>query len=142
MKKPKGNDSLSWGKSSRRGGGAHTPHSVYSSAEDANLIRSAISSLNKFSNDGSFMEEALKHQQRKDSSSLNEVEELIPKVGKAEVDRDQAIEEVKGLTVNQIAAKALQLSMKGKHDESQKLMVRIRILVIYTSILHTLLEYI
>lgn len=115
MRKPKVDNSLSWGR--RKG------HNV--SVEDANLISQAASSLNKFSDDGSFMEEVLR-KQRNDSAvafsaSVCEGEPVMHKVSEP----SEAVREIlnEGLSANQLAAKALQLRMKGKHDDAQKLMV-------------------
>ncbi|CAN1841174.1 CWF19-like protein 2 [Linum perenne] len=89
MRAPKVRDSLSWGKQK-------TPKV---SANDAIIISSAASSLNKFANDGNFMNQVLG--QTNDLGSSNE-----------------------GMTANQLAAKALQLRLKGNHEEADKLMSR------------------
>ncbi|XP_031382429.1 CWF19-like protein 2 [Punica granatum] len=113
MRKPKVDNSLSWGK--RKG------HKV--SAKDASFISAAASSLNKFSNDGRFMEEALQKQSNDStvavSASVSEGE-LTQQVSEP----NDAIKEIlnEGLSANQLAAKALQLRLKGKHDEAQKLL--------------------
>lgn len=103
---------LSWGR--RKG------HNV--SVRDTSLISETASRLNRFSNDGSFMEKALQ-KQRNDavSSSVCEREPVMHKVSEP----SEAIREIlkEGLSANQLAAKALQLRMKGKHDDAQKLMV-------------------
>ncbi|XP_059461046.1 uncharacterized protein LOC132190161 [Corylus avellana] len=75
--------SLSWGKRSK----------------DAGLISAAVSSLNKFYNDGSFMREVFQRQNNDPGESVS------PSLSSA----------------NQLAAKALQLRVKGKHEEANKL---------------------
>lgn len=117
MRVPKLHDSLSWGKRK----------SQNMSAEDAGLISSAVSSLNKFANDGSFMR-GFKGQQNHDSGpsfgSSNTVHER-----KVDSDLLESEKPDKGsavvrpaLSANQLAAKVMQLRMKGKHDEAEKLL--------------------
>lgn len=121
MKAPKVRDSLSWGK--RKG------HNL--SAESAGLVSAAVSSLNKFANDGNFMQEFL-HKQSNDSaksgSHTNQVgnvesEEVSP-VKKGASEGTEGTSMVKEpLSTNQLAAKALQLRMKGKYEEAERLLV-------------------
>ncbi|KAJ9145805.1 hypothetical protein P3X46_028140 [Hevea brasiliensis] len=115
MRAPKVHDSLSWGKRK----------SQNVSAKDAGLINAAVSSLNKFADDGSFMSKLLSQQNN----------DLPDSVG-SHINQDENVDasfEMKrpgeGITVvkeassaNQLAAKALQLRMKGKHEEADKLM--------------------
>lgn len=106
MREPKVKDSLSWGKRK----------SQNVSTEDAGLISEAVSSLNKFSNDGSFMREVLRKQSNKSDGPARENLE-------SEIETSSAVKD-SSLSANQLAAKALQLNMKGKHEEAEKLLVR------------------
>jgi hypothetical protein len=81
--------SLSWGKRSK----------------DAGLTSAAVSSFNKFYNDGSFMREVFQRQNNDPGSGFVETESVSS-------------------SANQLAAKALQLRVKGKHEEANKLQVR------------------
>ncbi|KAK4263903.1 hypothetical protein QN277_029257 [Acacia crassicarpa] len=122
MKAPKIQDSLSWGKRK----------SQAVAAEDVRIISAAASSLNQFTNDGSFMDEFLSKKKNdfdgpvheniklKSSSSdddrpaqistnIKEPEPLTPGLGD-------------GMSANQLAAKAMQLRLKGKHEEAEKLL--------------------
>ncbi|XP_043716299.1 CWF19-like protein 2 isoform X2 [Telopea speciosissima] len=120
MREPKVHDSLSW----RKGKGQKM------STEDAGLISAVASSLNKFANDGNFILD-FAHHQNKDDGSLGS--------SHANYDRDKHTDSVvvsskidkpsedspvviQGLSVNQLAAKALQLRMKGKNEEAERLM--------------------
>ncbi|XP_027167003.1 CWF19-like protein 2 [Coffea eugenioides] len=111
MRVPKVQDSLSWGKRKMP-------------AQDINLS-AAVNSLNKFSNDGSFMCDFM----QKNNDSLNDP------VSSSNTKNDRLVESnlverhgedgptVKpALTANQLAAKVMQLRMKGKHEEAQKLL--------------------
>lgn len=120
MRVPKPRDSLSWGK--RR--------SENMSSKDASIISSAMSSLNKFSNDGSFMREMISQKNDDSASSLasshTERETKVgPKLVSSESERpsEDAVGKL-ALSANQLAAKVMQLRMKGKHEEADKLMVR------------------
>lgn len=88
-------------------------------AEGAGVISAAVSSLNKFSNDGSFMHDfGSKMTNNSDGSVLEKVslEANTPGERSAEVKNE--------MSANQLAAKAMQLRLKGKHEEAEKLMVR------------------
>ncbi|WVZ60494.1 hypothetical protein U9M48_010507 [Paspalum notatum var. saurae] len=108
MRKPKP-DSVPWKK--RR-------HNI--SSEDQSLISSAIASLNKFSDDGSFMEK-INNLENKNANlstggaSGDEQKPLKDSGNKAPVLSTQK------LNANQLAAKILQLRMKGKHEEADQL---------------------
>ncbi|KAK7390931.1 hypothetical protein VNO78_19143 [Psophocarpus tetragonolobus] len=113
MKAPKVQDSLSWGKrkSQQVVGG-----------EGAEIISAAVSSLNKFANDGSFMHAfGSKTSNNSDGSVLESVE--LEKVS-SEVNPPRERNEVvkNEMSANQLAAKAMQLRLKGKHEEAEKLM--------------------
>ncbi|GAV71200.1 CwfJ_C_2 domain-containing protein/CwfJ_C_1 domain-containing protein [Cephalotus follicularis] len=112
LRAPKVNDSLSWRK--------QKSHNM--SSQDADLIYTAVSSLNKFSNDGSFMQGVL--QQQGDcgvavSLETNHEELLEPKVVSSGANKLNEANVV-ALSANQLVAKALQLRMKGKHEEAEK----------------------
>lgn len=111
-------DSLSWRKEKNQN----------ISNADAGLIATAISSVNKFSNDGNFMREFM-HEKSGDSSHAPDSSN--PKSGSLESKPDLPVYErtsedatnIKpALTANQLAAKVMQLRMKGMHDEAEKLL--------------------
>ena len=110
MREPKVQDSLSWGKRK----------SQNLSSKDAGLISAAVSSLNKFSNDGSFMREVFQ-QQNNDPGGFVEPESVLSRMTQTSAG---SVPDNDGLSANQLAAKALQLRMKGKHEEANKLQVR------------------
>lgn len=102
------------------------------SSEDKSLTSAALSGLNKFANDGSFMD-AISHFQSKDASAsnsscasleANEVKESDLNSLKDKSSNKTSSGNMKGLSANQFAAKILQLRMKGKHEEADKLSVR------------------
>ena len=119
MRKPRP-DSVPWKK--RR-------HNI--SSEDQALISSAVASLNKFSDDGSFMEKisnleskntnvsiasaSADEQRDNEQKSLRESSNKVPLVS------------AQKLNANQTAAKILQLRMKGKHQEAEQLSVSLSI---------------
>ena len=100
------------------------------SSKDASIISSAMSSLNKFSNDGSFMREMISQKSDDSASSLASSHiECETKVGPELVssESEKPSEDAVGklaLSANQLAAKVMQLRMKGKHEEADKLMVQ------------------
>lgn len=96
MRVPRRDDSLSWGKRGK---------SQSMSAEDAGVISSALSSLQKFTNDGTFMHQFKSQQQ--DTDHVMSADVFKPKPA---------------LSANQLAAKVMQLRMKGKHEEAEKLL--------------------
>ncbi|CAH8330385.1 unnamed protein product [Eruca vesicaria subsp. sativa] len=117
LRAPKTDPSLSWGK---RKGQTHRH-------EDSKLISEAAAHLNKFSNDGSFMKEMLDKQKnesvetgetRGDHRSDMEQKTLTSATKK---DGEGTLNNMESLSVNQLAAKALQLRLKGKLEEAQKL---------------------
>ncbi|XP_028107581.1 CWF19-like protein 2 isoform X2 [Camellia sinensis] len=116
MKVPKLHDSLSWGKRKSQ---------IMSSNKDSDLISTAMASLNKFANDGNFMSEVIRQQnddrggsryncERNVESELVSLESQKPGESSAVVNQ--------GMSANQLAAKALQLRLKGKHEEAEKLL--------------------
>ncbi|KAK6161384.1 hypothetical protein DH2020_004765 [Rehmannia glutinosa] len=118
MRVPKVHDSLSWGK---RG-------SKNLSTEDAALVSTALSNINKFSNDGNFLDK-LMHKEEDNSVDLSNPSKFEarpePKsVDFASVENKEDSGAVKlAMSANQLAAKALQLRMKGKHEEAEKLLI-------------------
>lgn len=118
MKMPKSRDSLSWQR-------PKSHHGVPS--KDAGIISNAISSMNKFSNDGTFMDAVLRKQRHDHHESTDlsnnpggKMEELVSSEVKAH--NDAVAIEYQGLSANQLVAKSLQLRMKGKHEEADKLL--------------------
>ncbi|AEE33374.1 CwfJ-like family protein [Arabidopsis thaliana] len=118
LRAPKTDPSLSWGK---RKSQTHRN-------EDSKLISEAAAHMNKFSNDGNFMKEMLSKQKnvsvspvetRGDHRSDVEQEALPSETNK---DDEGTLPSMENLSVNKLAAKALQLRMKGKHEEAQKIM--------------------
>lgn len=112
-------DSLSWRKERNQN----------ISNADAGLIATAISSVNKFSNDGNFMREFM-HEKSGDSSHAPDssnpksgVLESKPDLPVYERTSEDATNIKPALSANQLAAKVMQLRMKGMHDEAEKLLV-------------------
>lgn len=116
MKIPRVHDSLSWGKRGNK----------KLSTEDSALVSAAMSNLNKFSNDGNFMAGFTgKEDQREDrnTSSNFEAREESTSAGFVSKENKDVGTSTPPMSANQLAAKALQLRMKGKHDEAEKLLV-------------------
>ncbi|CAA7041969.1 unnamed protein product [Microthlaspi erraticum] len=119
LRAPKTDPSLSWGK---RKGQTHRQ-------EDSKLISEAASHLNKFSNDGNFMKEMLSKQRNESVSSpietreerRSDVERTTLPSSETNKDSEWTLPGIESMSVNQLAAKALQLRMKGKLEEAQKL---------------------
>ncbi|KAH9682199.1 hypothetical protein WN943_028999 [Citrus x changshan-huyou] len=118
MRAPKARDSLSWGK--RKG--------QHMSARDANIVSAAFSGLNKFENDGSFMRE-FSRQPGKDpggpvDSNPNDEGNVESEVvlSEIQVPSESTVMIEEGLGANKLAAKAMQLRLKGKHGEAEKLL--------------------
>ncbi|KAL3828721.1 hypothetical protein ACJIZ3_017523 [Penstemon smallii] len=119
MRVPKVHDSLSWGKRGKK----------QLSTEDTALVSAAMSSLNKFSNDGSFIDEFVHLRNDNSGNPSNSSNENFegktePKLaGYAPLETKEDAGTVKPtMGANQLAAKALQLRMKGKHEEAEKLL--------------------
>ncbi|KAL5542163.1 hypothetical protein UlMin_009873 [Ulmus minor] len=112
LKEPKARDSLSWRKRENQ--------NVFS--RDAGVISDAVSGLNKFSNNGNFMREVLQKQRNNCDSPLAE-NAILEHVSSKTSEPSETSALVKDSTsANQLAAKALQLRMKGKHEEAEKLL--------------------
>ncbi|XP_048333604.2 uncharacterized protein LOC107422825 isoform X2 [Ziziphus jujuba] len=112
MREPRVQDSLSWGKKK----GLNTRFAK----DDASLVYEAVSSLNKFENDGSFMRQVL----QKETSVGGPVGDVKPNLVSSERGRSSepsaAVKDAS--SANQLAAKAFQLRLKGKHEEADKLL--------------------
>ncbi|XP_030510272.1 uncharacterized protein LOC115725011 isoform X1 [Cannabis sativa] len=111
MKEPKVQDSLSWRKQRNQN----------VSTQDAGLISDTISSLNKFADDGSFLRGVLQKQSNNSGRSSPERDKVNLKTETSSIVQES-------LSANQLAAKALQLRMKGKHEEAEKLMKEMEII--------------
>ncbi|KAJ1387740.1 CWF19-like protein 2 [Sesbania bispinosa] len=107
MKAPKVRDSLSWGKRKSQ-----------VVAEGAGVISAAASSLNRFSNDGSFMHEFVsKTSSNSDGSVLESVEsEKVSSEANTPGERSAVIKNE--MSANQLAAKAMQLRFERKERRS------------------------
>lgn len=121
MRVPKLHDNLSWGKQRR-------------STENV-ALSAAVSSINKFANDGSFMH-GFRHGKNADSgdplhSSSSKTEEVEQEV--IQKSSEDAASMKPALSANQLAAKVLQLRMKGLHDEAEKLLVSVIFLNVFFS---------
>ncbi|GMH18850.1 hypothetical protein Nepgr_020691 [Nepenthes gracilis] len=114
MRTPKIHDSLSWGKRN----GQNMPN------RDAELISSAVSSLNKFANDGSFMHKVVSMQNKATGDSNDDPDTNAKGTVNSELDLPEknTSDADWHLSANHLAAKALQLRMKGKHEEAEKLL--------------------
>jgi len=113
MKAPKVQDSLSWRKRK----------SQFAVAEDAEIIAAAASSLNKFANDGSFMRELVSKESGNSNGSVLEsfeAEKVSPDV---DIPGERKAVVLNNMSANQLAAKAMQLRLKGKNEEADRLMV-------------------
>ncbi|CAH9105880.1 unnamed protein product [Cuscuta epithymum] len=117
MRVPKLKDSLSWGKQKKQN----------MSSKDADIISSAISNSNKFANDGSFMSKFM--HPKSDGfgnvcDSSNPMSETFNELTHLEsTNGSKDVSDVKpALSANQLAAKVMQLRMKGLHNEADKLM--------------------
>ncbi|XVF38371.1 hypothetical protein REPUB_Repub20aG0095700 [Reevesia pubescens] len=117
MRAPKVRDSLSWGK----------PKKQNTNAKEAGVISIA----NQFSNDGNFMREFLSKQGNDTVTSfscINHDGNVHPDVVASETKKpsEAATTMLKEtLSTNQLAAKALQLRLKGKHEEAEKLLLEV-----------------
>ncbi|XP_059632401.1 uncharacterized protein LOC132275045 [Cornus florida] len=116
MRAPKLQDSLSWGKRK----------SQIMSTKDAGIISSAISSMNKFSNDGSFMNEVMRQQyDGPGGGSYTKCEKKLDielSLSESELPSKDCSVNKHELSANQLAAKALQLRLKGNNEEAEKLL--------------------
>lgn len=96
------------------------------SAEDSALVSAAMSNLNKFSNDGNFMAGFMgKEEKRGDQNTSLNFEARVESTSVDFVSKENKDvgTSTPPMSANQLAAKALQLRMKGKHDEAEKLLV-------------------
>ncbi|GMY24463.1 CWF19-like protein 2 isoform X2 [Fagus crenata] len=112
MREPKVQDSLSWGKRK----------SQNLSSNDAGIVSAAVSSLNKFSNDGSFIDKVLRQQNNDPIGSIEGNLESASVSSQTNQSGEGSAVANDALSANQLAAKAFQLRMKGKHEEANKLL--------------------
>lgn len=120
MRKPKP-DSVTWKKRRQN-----------ISSEDQALISSAVASINKFSNDGSFMGKISNIESKNanvSTSTTVEKSEMDQKLVKESSTKAPVLSTQK-LNANLLAAKILQLRMKGKHEEAEQLSVCFQLLVL------------
>ncbi|KAF9596575.1 hypothetical protein IFM89_012306 [Coptis chinensis] len=117
MREPKVHDSLSWRK--------RKDH--ITSKGDTQLISAAASCLNKFTNDGSFMRVVACQQRRNADGPIHtdlegdkQLRSDIMSTGTNKSTGGNPDET--GLCANLLAAKAMQLRLKGKHEEAEKLL--------------------
>ncbi|KAL8162753.1 hypothetical protein V2J09_014242 [Rumex salicifolius] len=114
MRAPRIDDSLSWRKKK----------DLHVSKKDADLISSAVSSINKFANDGNFssevMDEAKKPSNTVRDSPNTKSEDSTDMV--LDLPERKSVKDKPSLSANQLAAKAMQLRMKGQHKEAEKLL--------------------
>ncbi|KAM5553023.1 CWF19-like protein 2 [Rosa sericea] len=110
MKEPKVQGSLSWGKQKGQ-------NSRDVSTKDSAFLADAVSSINRFSNDGSFLSELIRKQTNDSRNPVNEnvLDTRKPNEASAAASKGE-------LSANQLAAKAFQLRMKGKHEEAEELL--------------------
>ncbi|KAJ4753476.1 CWF19-like protein 2 [Rhynchospora pubera] len=112
MRRPRQESNLSW----RRNKG----NSSQMSSENKALVSEAIGGINKFDNDGSFLEKIRSMQKNapEESAGLHgsgdEGEQKLTGLP----DLDPSVE---GMTANQVAAEVLKLRLKGKHEEADRL---------------------
>ncbi|KAL9256145.1 CWF19-like protein [Drosera capensis] len=112
MRAPKLHNSFSWGRRKTK------------NSRDADLISSAVASLNKFENDGSFLQKVMTVKNESidfSGDKLDKISEAIPD-SKMDLLGKRPDKDTQPLSANQLAAKALQLRIKGQHEEADKLM--------------------
>ncbi|XP_022946470.1 CWF19-like protein 2 isoform X1 [Cucurbita moschata] len=117
MREPKVRDSLSWGKQK----------SQNVSSKDAGFISLAVTSINKFSDDGSFASDFLRQQSENtkgDPVKTKTQSQLV--VSTSDKPNEDCVSAKDAMSANQLAAKAFQLQMKGKHEEAQMLLQEVQ----------------
>ncbi|XP_023748903.1 uncharacterized protein LOC111897182 [Lactuca sativa] len=112
MRVPRSDNSLSWGKKKSQ--------SMSMKDADADVISSALASLQKFSNDGSFLNKF--KSQKDDDLNLISSTNVSKSEEQSSHKQDTDTHMKPPMSANQLAAKVMQLRMKGKHDEAQKLL--------------------
>ncbi|XP_071704015.1 uncharacterized protein [Rutidosis leptorrhynchoides] len=112
MRVPRPADSLSWGKRKSQS---------MSSVKDAGVISSALSSLQKFTSDGSFINK-FKSQQQNDDSFTDSDRRVASDVSVSEEPSHTDVKPKPAMSANQLAAKVMQLRMKGKHEAAENLL--------------------
>jgi hypothetical protein len=108
------------------------------SSEDQELISSAVTSLNKFSDDGSFMEKISDlNKNKKDSTGSASADEQRDREQKhfKESSEKAPLMGTQKLNANQLAAKILQLRMKGKIEEAEQLSVSLSSIILVTMLI-------
>ncbi|PNX92720.1 cwf19-like protein 2-like, partial [Trifolium pratense] len=118
MKAPKVQDSLSWRKRKNQ----------FVGAEGAEIIAAAASSLNKFANDGSFMRELVSRESGNSDGSVLESFEAEKVFSDVNTPGETNTVVQNKMSANQLAAKAMQLRLKGKNEEADKLMEEAKVL--------------
>lgn len=136
MKAPHVTDSLSWKR--RKSGPGHLMRS-----EDVAIFQAAASALNKFQNDGSFLQ-AFSGKQAHQGANTEKGNgpELLSRTTRETVDQQQEQRSdtanagksasvqsisIEGMSANQLAAKALQLRLHGKNEEADEVLSRLQI---------------
>eukprot|EP00250_Pteridium_aquilinum_P011959 c20417_g1_i1 orf=100-2475(+) len=123
MKAPQAIDSLSWKR--RKGGSGQSMR-----AEDKEIFHAAASALNQFQNDGTFFQ-TFNEKQEQQGVAIDQAHKMTP-------DHQQQIERsvssaadlmssaqslsTESMSANQLAAKALQLRLRGKTKEADELL--------------------
>ncbi|XP_078159858.1 cwfJ-like family protein isoform X2 [Carex rostrata] len=119
MRRPRQESNLSW----RRDKG----HNSKLSSENKVLVSEAIAEINKFNNDGSFLEKI-----RSMESNVTEVSGGSHASGDDSEEKQNELPaldpRVEGMSANQIAAEVLKLRLKGKHEEADKLSKQIEVM--------------
>lgn len=115
MKKPR-----DFGSYSSRKMGSHGVN-----AKDSQIIREAMTGINKYANDGSFMDKINKKQAENTEAARFAIKNKEKKVDGFLSKCTEGSSDMKNISANQLAAKALQLCMKGKHEEAELLKVRL-----------------
>jgi hypothetical protein len=113
MRRPRQESNLSW----RR----HKGNNSNLSSENKALVSEAIAGINKFDDDGSFLEK------------ISNMQNDAAVVSGGNASRDEGEQEQKelsdlqpsleGMSANQVAAEVLKLRLRGKHEEADRLSV-------------------
>ncbi|KAF5803029.1 hypothetical protein HanXRQr2_Chr06g0266521 [Helianthus annuus] len=135
MRMPRPDDFLFWGKRKNQN----------MSVKDAGVISYALSSMQKFTNDGSFMQQFKSQQQQQekqnDDSCTDRNTHIMPDVSKSKEPLSSTADVKPALSANQLAAKAMQLRLKGKHDEADKLLVSFPVAPVQLSYSYLLFKF-
>ncbi|KAJ3673337.1 hypothetical protein LUZ60_006711 [Juncus effusus] len=112
MRRPRNDGNLNWRKKSENKG-----QNSNLSLENRELLNEAVAGINKFDNDGSFLDKIRNLDGKKERDQSEKLEVKSSGTGTSSV----SLAGTEGLTKNQLAAKILQLKMKGKHQEADLL---------------------